>query len=57
MPSPSEEITLGDEPTQLRRIADANEAHVRRVEEEYSGPEERIRRSHRVMSSCELGKR
>jgi VIT1/CCC1 family predicted Fe2+/Mn2+ transporter len=34
LPPPSEETELGDEPTQLRRIADATEAHLRRVQEE-----------------------
>jgi hypothetical protein len=29
--SSSEGVELGDEPTQLRRIADATEAHLRRV--------------------------
>jgi hypothetical protein len=34
VPPPSEEPELGDEPTQLRRIADATEAHLRRAQEE-----------------------
>jgi hypothetical protein len=33
-PPPPEEPELGDEPTQLRRIADATEAHLRRMQEE-----------------------
>jgi hypothetical protein len=33
-PPPSEETELGDEPAQLRRIADATEAHLRHVQEE-----------------------
>jgi hypothetical protein len=33
-PPSSEGIELGDEPAQLRRIADATEAHLRRVQEE-----------------------
>jgi hypothetical protein len=33
-PPPSEETELGDEPAQLRRIVDATEAHLRRVQEE-----------------------
>jgi hypothetical protein len=30
-PPPSDETELGDEPTQLHRIADATEAHLHRV--------------------------
>jgi hypothetical protein len=33
-PPPPEEPELGDEPAQLRRIADATEAHLHRVQEE-----------------------
>jgi hypothetical protein len=33
-PSSSEGVELGDDPTQLRRIAYATEAHLRRVQEE-----------------------
>jgi hypothetical protein len=33
-PLPSEEPELGDEPTQLHRLADATEAHLRRAQEE-----------------------
>jgi hypothetical protein len=33
-PPPSEETELGDEPAQLRRIVDATEAHLHRVQEE-----------------------
>jgi hypothetical protein len=33
-PPPSEEPELGDEPTQLCRIADVTEAHLRRAKEE-----------------------
>jgi hypothetical protein len=33
-PPPSEETELGDEPAQLHRIADATEAHLRRMQEE-----------------------
>jgi hypothetical protein len=33
-PPPSEEKELGEEPAQLRRIADATEAHFRCVQEE-----------------------
>jgi ribosome assembly protein YihI (activator of Der GTPase) len=31
---PSEEIEMGDEPAQLRKIVDATEAHLRHVQEE-----------------------
>jgi hypothetical protein len=34
MPLPSGEQELGDEPAQLRRLADATEAHLRRAQEE-----------------------
>jgi uncharacterized protein YbbK (DUF523 family) len=34
MPSSSEGIEVGDEPAQLRRLADATEARLRRVQEE-----------------------
>jgi hypothetical protein len=33
-PPPSEEPELGDEPTQLRRLADVTEAHLRRAQDE-----------------------
>jgi hypothetical protein len=33
-PSSTENIELGDEPTQLRRLADATEAHLHRAQEE-----------------------
>jgi hypothetical protein len=33
-PPPSDETELGDEPAQLHRIADATEAHLRRMQEE-----------------------
>jgi hypothetical protein len=33
-PSSSETIELGDEPTQLRRLADATEARLQKVQEE-----------------------
>jgi hypothetical protein len=33
-PSSSEGVELGDEPTQLRRLADATTARLRRVQEE-----------------------
>jgi cell division septum initiation protein DivIVA len=34
MPLSSEELELGDEPTQLRRLVDVIEAHLRRAQEE-----------------------
>jgi hypothetical protein len=34
MPSSSEGVELGDEPTQLQRIADVIEAHLRQDQEE-----------------------
>jgi hypothetical protein len=34
MPPTSDEIELGDEPTQLHKIADATEVRLRRVQEE-----------------------
>jgi hypothetical protein len=34
MPPPLEEIELGYEPAQLRKIVDATEAHLRHVQEE-----------------------
>jgi hypothetical protein len=34
VPLPSEEPELGDEPTQLHRIADVTEAHLHRAQEE-----------------------
>jgi hypothetical protein len=56
VPFPSEETELGDEPTQLRRIADATEARLRHVKEikgiGHSGPKASTRGSHRGTSSC-----
>jgi hypothetical protein len=34
VPLPSGELELGDEPTQLHRLADTVEAHLRRAQEE-----------------------
>jgi phosphoribosylanthranilate isomerase len=39
VPLPSEEPELGDEPTQLRRLADATEAHLHRAQEEKNKPQ------------------
>jgi hypothetical protein len=55
-PPPSEALELGDEPVQLRRLADATEAHLRhtigRNRTGHRGPKESTKISHRAMSSC-----
>jgi hypothetical protein len=58
-PPPSEEPELGDEPAQLRRLADVTEAHLRRAQAEKdqatTSPETSPGRNGRATSGCTKG--
>jgi hypothetical protein len=57
-PPPSEETELGDEPTQLHRLADATEAPsscTGRNRTGHSGPEASTRGSNRATQGCTVG--
>jgi hypothetical protein len=57
-PPPSEAPELGDEPTQLHRLADVTEAHLRRTRRNrtcHRGPKASAKSSHRAVSSCIAG--
>jgi hypothetical protein len=48
-PPPSEAPELGDEPAQLRRLADATEAHLRRAQEETEQATEALKQVQKVV--------
>jgi hypothetical protein len=49
VPPPSEAPELGDEPAQLRRLADATEAHLRRAQEETEQATEALKQVQKVV--------
>jgi hypothetical protein len=49
VPHPSEAPELGDEPTQLHRLADATEAHLRRAQEETEQATEALKQVKKVV--------